>query len=251
MSARAFSCDVVVREPSPCSSSSLSFREMIGDDVNNVDDSEEDPSSRRSASFRDACSSPWSWPAIEGPRRRSGRRRDICRASSWARRSASLRQDDRRCRSSSASPRTSTAGGSGRTAAAVPDASAGANGARRCWHRHGQTWRVGVAPTAVSATWCPRSSRWHRAAARDAAAFWCASECRCQLPSCVRSLCDLSSPWTRDSKARRSDQWRAAPDSDCHRSLCSFDCCPSPRCRSSRRWAAPGSGCRCNSTSTL
>lgn len=128
MSARACSRDTVVRKLSP-RSSSQSFKEMIGDEANNVDNSEEDPSSRRSTSFRDACSSLW---PVDGPLGRSGRRRDICRASSWARRSASLRQDDHRCRSRSVSLRTLTADGSGRTVAAVPDARASADVARRC-----------------------------------------------------------------------------------------------------------------------
>lgn len=46
--------DAVVREPSACSSS---LREMIGDDFNDANDLKEDPSSRHSASFKDACSS--------------------------------------------------------------------------------------------------------------------------------------------------------------------------------------------------
>lgn len=110
---------------------SPSFKDMTGDDANDVDDSEEDPSSRP-ASLRDAYSSPSSWPAVGGPRHRSGRQRDTCRASSWARRSANLRQDDHQCRSKSASLRTLTAGGSDRTVAAVPGASASADEAHRC-----------------------------------------------------------------------------------------------------------------------
>lgn len=55
-------------------------------------------------------------------------------------------------------PRTLTVGDSDRAVAAGPGASVGANGTHR-WRRPGRMWPVAVALTAVSATWCPRSSR--------------------------------------------------------------------------------------------